>query len=363
MKITDVKTYAVKGRGYPGYPWVFVEVETDEGITGLGEVFAVGFPVGRFDIVESIHRMKKILIGEDPFNVEKLYVQMPLGGVEIALWDIIGKSAGVPIYKLLGGRCRNKIRVYCDGFFRGASYNPEEYSAKAKAAVDQGWTAIKMDLERPSRVQAMECALSLSDVHLTEEIVAAVREAVGPEIDLIIDCHASLYPIDIAMALTLGKKLEPYDLLFFEDPVPPTNVPAMAKVAASTRIPVCADIPGPRYLFRDLFEKQAVQVITGFTTFSGILEMKKIAAMADAYSILMAPHNMCGPVATMANVHLCTCITNFLVMEFQLGGEVPYRDELIDRPVPLENGYLKIPEEPGLGISLNKEAVAKYLVE
>lgn len=366
MKITDIKTYAVKGRHYPRFPMVFIEVETDEGISGLGE--SLLFHAS--GIVEAIHAMKGTLIGEDPFNVEKLYERMyrqgnpspAISGIEIALWDIIGKSLGVPIYKLLGGRCRDKIRVYCDGFFRGASYNPEEYMAKAKAAVAQGFTALKMDVDEPlPSTQELGRAISLSELHLTEEMVAAVREAVGPEIDLAIDAHGAF---DITTALALGEKLAPYDLLWFEDPVSQNNLAAMAKVAENTRIPVCTgELLQSRFEFRELFEKQAAEVIMPDVAYTGgILEMKKIAAMADTYFIPVAPHNMVGPVATMASVHLCACIPNFLVLEFQLG-DVPYRDELIDKPVPIENGYLQIPEEPGLGISLNKEAVAKYLVE
>ena len=364
MKITDVKTYAVKGRKYPPSPMVFIEVETDEGITGLGESHPSK------GIIEAIHAMKGMLIGEDPFNVEKLYEWMyrqgnsssAISGIEIALWDIIGKSLGVPIYKLLGGRCRDKIRVYCDGFFRGASYNPEEYMAMAKAAVAQGFTALKFDVDDPlPSTKELGRAISLSELHLTEEMVAAVREAVGPNIDLAIDAHGKF---DITTALALGEKLAPYDLLWFEDPVPQKNLAAMTKVAENTRIPICTgELLQSRFEFRELFEKQAAEIIMPDITFTGgILEMKKIAAMADTYFILVAPHNILGPVATMASVHLCTCTPNFLVLEFQLG-DVSWRDDLISKPIPIEKGYLKIPEEPGLGISLNKEVVAKYLVE
>lgn len=364
MKITDVLTYVVKGRKYPPMPMVFIEVQTDQGITGLGESHpSVG-------IVGAVRAMKEMLIGEDPFNIEKLYEWMyrrgnplsAISGIEIALWDIIGQSLGVPIYKLLGGRCRDKIRVYCDGFFRGASYNSGEYMAKAKAAVAQGFTALKFDVDDPlPSTKELGRAISLSELHLTVEMVAAVREAVGPEIDLAIDAHGKF---DITTALTLGEKLAPYDLLWFEDPVPQTNLAAMAKVAENTRIPICTgELLQSRFEFRELFERQAAEIIMPDITYTGgILEMKKIAAMADTYFILVAPHNMLGPVATMASVHLCTCIPNFLILEFQLG-DVPYRDELIDKAIPIENGYLKIPEEPGLGISLNKEVVAKYLVE
>lgn len=360
MKITDVKTYAVKGRHR--FPWVFVEVYTDEGITGLGESLLYRTN----GIVEAIRDMSGLIKGEDPFEVEKLWERMfrlgnplpAISGIEIALWDIIGKSLGVPIYKLLGGRCRDKIRVYCDGFFRGASYNPDEYITKAKEAVAQGFTALKMDVDEPLRsTMGLNRSITPAEVQLTAEMVEAVRKAVGPEIDLAIDAHGAF---DVSTAITLGKKLAPYNLLWFEDPVPQGNLAAVAKVAESIDIPVCTgELLCSRYEFRELFERQAAEVIMpDVARTGGILEMKKIAAMADTYYIPMAPHNMVGPVATMASLHLCACIPNLLIMEFQLG-DIPWRDDLISKPIPIEKGYLKLPEEAGLGIELNKEEVAK----
>jgi len=192
MKITDIKTYAVKGRHWPKFPMVFVEVETDEGITGLGESLLYKSN----GIVEAIHAMKSLLLGENPLDIEKLFEKMlrlgnpepAISGIEIALWDILGKSLGAPIYRLLGGRCRDSIRVYCDGFFRGADYVPQEYMEKAIEAVEQGFTALKMDVDEPleSVNRELARAISLIELRQTVEMVEAVRETVGPDIDLAI---------------------------------------------------------------------------------------------------------------------------------------------------------------------------------
>jgi L-alanine-DL-glutamate epimerase-like enolase superfamily enzyme len=367
MKITEVKTYAVKGRHWPRFPMVFVEVGTNEGITGLGESLLYRAN----GVIETIQALGKLVEGEDPFDVERLYERMyrtgspppAISGIEIALWDIIGKKLGVPIYKLLGGRCRDNVRVYCDGFFRGASYNPDEYIDKAQDAVRQGFTGLKMDVDEPlpSTKQELNRSITPAELHLTVEMVEAVRHAVGPEIDLAIDAHGAF---DVSTAITLGRKLTPYDLMWFEDPVSQWNLAAVAKVSQAIDTPVCTgELLCSRFEFRELFERQAAEVIMpDIARTGGILEMKKIAAMADAYYMLMAPHNMVGPVATMATLHLCACIPNFLIMEFQLG-DVPWRDDLISKPLPLENGYLTLPEEPGLGIELNHTEVEKRKAE
>lgn len=366
MKITEVRTYAVQGRHWPRFPWLFVEVDTDEGITGLGESLLYRSS----GIIESVHSLGGLIAGEDPFEVEKLWERMfrsggappAISGIEISLWDIIGKSLGVPIYKLLGGRCRDKVRVYCDGFFRGASYSPEAYTEKALAAVKEGFTALKMDIDEPlPSTSELNRSISLEELHLTAEMVEAVRKAVGTDIDLAVDAHGAF---DVPTAIKLGKKLAPYDLLWFEDPVSQNNLAAMARVARAIDIPVCSgELLRSRYEFRELFWQQAAEIIMPDIAYTGgMLEMKKIAAIADTYYVPVAPHNMAGPVATMATLHLCACIPNFLIMEFQLG-DVPWRDDIISRPVPIEGGYLKVPEGAGLGIELNKKELAKRKAE
>ena len=281
-----------------------------------------------------------------------------VSGVEIALWDIMGKSLGVPVYQLLGGRCRDRVRVYADGFFRGASYNPDEYIEKAREAVATGLTALKMDVDEPLKSSiGLNRSISLPDIQLTVDMVAAVRDAVGSGVDLAIDAHGAF---DVATAIRLGRKLSPFDLLWFEDPVPQWNLAAVAKVADAIDVPVCTgELLRTRYEFRELFERGAADIVMpDVARTGGLLEMKRIAVLADTYYVPVAPHNMVGPVATMASLHLCASVPNFLVLEYQLG-DVPWIDDLISSAIPIKGGFLELPSTAGLGIELNMEEVER----
>ena len=283
MKITRIDLHAVKGRHWPRFPMVFVEVLTDEGLSGVGESLAYRTT----GLKESVRELGDTIIGKDPLRIEALWEGMyraggnmaAVSGIETALWDILGKALGSPVYALLGGRCRDRIPVYADGFFRGATYEQEAYARKARQAVQEGFTAL-------------------------------------------------------------------------------------AKVSREVSTPICTgELMETRFAFRELFERQAADIIMpDLARTGGILEMKKIAAMADAYHIPVAPHNMVGPVATIAGAHLCACIPNFMILEYQMG-DVPWRDELLGCPLPLENGYLTLSDKPGFGIELNRKAMAKYRAE
>jgi L-alanine-DL-glutamate epimerase-like enolase superfamily enzyme len=366
MKITDIQVYPVKGRHWPRFPMVFVEVRTDSGVTGVGECLLYHTT----GVIESLRQLTEALLGQDPLRIEYHWERLfrrgvnpaALSGIETALWDIAGKVCGQPVYNLLGGRCHERVRVYVDGFFRGAEYVEEQYQAKAVAAVEQGFTALKMDVDEPiPAAQRFNRQLAESDLRHCVRMVEAVREAVGPEVDLAIDCHGAF---DVASAVRLGRALEPYRLMWIEDPVPSTNAAAMAKVTQEVGTPICTgELLCTRYEFRELFQKQAADIIMpDLARTGGVLEMKKIAAAADTYYIPVAPHNMVGPVATIASAHLCACIPNFLVLEFQMG-DVPWRDELISQPVPIKDGSLELFDAPGLGIELNHAAVGKYRAE
>ena len=365
MRITDVKTYKVRGRGWPRYPWVFVEVCTDEGISGFGE------STPRDGVFEAVNEVGKRIIGENPFNIVRLFEKISRGGiylpfisgVEIALWDIVGKKLDVPIYKLLGGCCHERLRVYVDGFFRGAGYKPEEYAEKAKEVVDKGFTALKMDVDGPlPSMHRMNRQPDRADLNLTVEIVAAVREAIGYDVDLAVDTHGEL---NLPTVIELAKKLEPYDLMWIEDPVPlhGGNIRTMAKVTSMVKTPICSGETLTRPQFRELFEQQAADIVMPDLTYvGGVMEMYKIAAMADVYHVPVAPHNMYGPVATMATVQVCACIPNFTILEFQWG-DVPWRDEILDSPIPVKDGHIEVPDKPGIGIELNREELRKHVVE
>jgi len=366
MKVSDVKIYQVKGRGWPAYPWIWIEVFTDEGISGIGESEPVD------GVVEAINKLGRRIVGENPFDIEKIFERMhriggfspAVSGIEIALWDILGKKLRTPVYNLLGGRCHDRIRVYLDGFFRGASYNPEEYAQKAVEAVQQGFTAIKADID-PGQFPSMHRLnrdLDAADIRLNVNVVKAVREAVGDMVDFAVDTHGSF---NLSSIIKLAEKLEPYNLMWIEDPVPRfgPNVKTLAKLAAKIKTPICVGENLTRTEFRELFEMEAADLIMPDVCYAGgILEMKKIAAMADTYHIPFCPHNYLGPIATMASIQICTCVPNFIVLEFQ-GGDVPWRDKVLSDPVPLKSGYLEIPTKPGLGVELNREELAEHLVE
>lgn len=363
MKITEVKVYPIKGRHWPRFPVIFVEVLTDEGISGIGE----SLPYRTSGVIEAIRDLSEGIEGSDPFNVESLWEGMyrqggnmaAISGIETALWDIIGKALGTPIYNLLGGKCHDRIRVYADGFFRGAEYVEKEYAEKAMEALNDGLTALKMDVDEPiPSGKSLNRNLTTGDLQLTVDMVRSVREAVGDGIDLCIDAHGAF---DVNSAIKLGRKLEEFDLMWIEDPIPMENMAALSKVNREIQTPLCTgELMETRFSFRELFERQAADIIMpDLARTGGILEMKKIAAMADTYYIPLAPHNMAGPIATIASAHLCACIPNFMVLEYQLG-DVPYRDELLTRPVPIKDGYLELWEEPGLGVDFNRKAIKKY---
>lgn len=365
MKITGVKVHTVKGRHWPRFPMVFVEIETDAdgGLVGLGEALHYRTT----GLVESLGQLRDYLLGKDPLQIglhwELLYRRgtspAALSGVETALWDILGQVCGQPLYQLLGGKCREAVRVYVDGFFRGARYVPQEYAQQAVAAVGQGFTALKMDVDEPiPMANRFNRQVSAADLGHMARMVEGVRQAVGPEIDLAVDAHGAF---DVASAIRLGQALEPYRLMWIEDPIPMTNMAALAKVAEATSTPICTgELLATRYQFRELFERQAADIIMpDLAACGGVLELRQIAALADTHFVPLAPHNMVGPVATLASAHVCLAVPNFMILEYQLG-DVPWIDELISSPVPLRDGHLHLSEAPGLGVALNRAAVAKY---
>ena len=365
MKIESVKAYSVKGRSWPKWPMVFVEVITDEGLAGIGESLAYRTS----GLMASIKELGEILQGQDPFRIEALWEDMyrrggnlaAISGIETALWDIVGKSLNAPIYQLLGGSCRSEIRVYADGFFRGADYVQEEYAEMARKAVEEGFTALKMDVDEPiPSGRALNRTLTTEDLHHTVRMVEAVREAVGDGVDLCIDAHGAF---DVPSAVKMSRALEDFKLMWIEDPVPMDNMKALSKIAQEVETPICTgELMETRFAFRELFERQAADIIMpDLARAGGILEMKKIAAMADAYYIPIAPHNMVGPIATIASAHLSACVPNFMILEYQLG-EVSWCDELLGRPITVRDGYLQLGSEPGLGVDLDHKIIEKYAV-
>ena len=361
MRVTAVNTHLV----YASWRnWVIVQVETDGGLTGLGEATLEG--KGR-TIAAAVEELARYLVGKDPGRIEEHVYRMyrdafwrggpvlnsAISGVEQALWDIKGKALGVPVYELLGGPCRNRIKMYVGGWFGGA-HTPEDFAARARWAVNQGFRALKWDpfghsdlfINQEASRRAVEC-------------VRAVREAVGPEVELFIEAHGRLSP---ANAIRLARQLEPYDIGFYEEPVPPENIAAMEKVARSVHIPIAT---GERLFtvfgFRELLERQVADVIQPDPCHAGgISAVKKIAGMAEAYYVAVAPHNPNSPVATAVCLHLAAAIPNFLILEMTLDLDVPWRRDLLTEPIEIKGGFIELPRRPGLGVELNLDVVRAH---
>jgi galactonate dehydratase len=368
MKITDIQTIEVMGHGFSTY----VRVYTDEGLTGTGECIH-----GRSATSAIIGDMKGLLINENPMDIDRLFEKVrraylfdgalsgnvitALTGVEIALWDLVGKAVGLPVYQLLGGKFRDKIRLYSD--CGGSANDPESCGIKAKKVVDLGFNAIKFDIDdggSPYKVDVWNWSVTPGEVQAMIDKVTAVRESVGPNVDIAVDMHGRY---DTSAAIRVAKGLETLNLMWLEEPVPPENIDAMREVKRCTSTPICAgENLFLRYGFRDLIEKQAVDVIMpDIPKCCGLSEGKKIANMAEIYYIAFAPHNVCGPLGTIASCHVCASVPNFSVLEWHWLGRQHWNELVItDKPI-IENGYIAIPDKPGLGFEINPDGVKKYM--
>jgi galactonate dehydratase len=350
MRITDVKTYLVAAAqpgAWAARNWCFVEVHTDEGITGVGE--ASGWPRV---IQTAIDDLRPVVVGEDPGRIERIWQKMLIAmmghgmtgvvgagamtGIEVALWDILGKRLGVPVCDLLGGRLRDRVRVY------GHAGSVE----RARELVERGYDALKCsDRSRPVG------------------LIADVRAALGPDVDLMIDVHGPPW-FSVPDAIRVGQELEEYDILFYEDPVPPENLDAFAKVAEAVSVPVAAgERSATVWGFRELIERELVDVVQpDMGRAGGFLQMRKIAGMAEAHHIAVAPHDGSnGPVAEAAAVHLLATIPNCLILE-HLVDDVPWRYE-VATPLEIANGEIVVPTKPGLGIEFDPRAALAHPAE
>ncbi|MDP6776132.1 MAG: mandelate racemase/muconate lactonizing enzyme family protein [Candidatus Latescibacteria bacterium] len=368
MKITEVKTAEVRGHGYS----LFVKVYTDEGLTGVGECIHGGAGVARL-----VAEMAESIVGKDPLNVDRLFETMrrvhvfngamagnvvtAMTGIEIALWDLAGKALNVPVYQLLGGKFRDSIRLYCD-CHAGRDDSPESHAQRAREVIAMGFDAIKFDIDdasSPHKQDPYNWSVSPGELAEMVDKVAAVREAVGPRVDLAIDMHGRY---DTYGAIRVAQALEPYDLMWLEEPVPPENVDAMREVKRATRTPICAgENLYLRWGFRDLIEKQAVDVIMpDIPKCCGLSEGRKIATMAEVYYIPLAPHNVCGPLGTIASCHVCATVPNFLVLEWHWVDRPAWHELVCADPPLIQNGHIRLPDGPGLGVELNEDAAREY---
>jgi L-alanine-DL-glutamate epimerase-like enolase superfamily enzyme len=368
MKITHIGSVLLQP-----IRWVLVKVTTDEGIVGIGEAYH-GAGVHQIVVDE---RLQRPLIGQDPRNVAKLFrdmmrsmsasgfyqgaVMSAISGIEMALWDITGQAAGVPIYQLLGGKFRDKIRIYND-CHAGDTETPEAYVAKAKEVEARGFTAIKFDIDPlPSRRDPYNRCISNDDIAYYVEVVTAIRQSLNRNTDLAIDAHWAYAPVDI---LKIAYAFEDLNLLWLEDPIPPENVEAMARVASATRTPICTgENFYTRFGFRELLQSQAADIISpDLAKAGGLLEGRRIADLADLYYVPLAPHNVNSPIATMASCHVCAAVPNFLVLEFHHLDNPIWEGLTLEGPL-IQEGHITVPDRPGLGVTVNEEVVRQNAAE
>ncbi|HEX8918059.1 MAG TPA: mandelate racemase/muconate lactonizing enzyme family protein [Chloroflexota bacterium] len=414
VKITNIRTAVVEAN----YDWTFIRVYTDTGITGLGESFLAP------GLTALIRDLAVLLVGEDPRDVDRLWAKMrwaasgagsmggiiynAISGIEAALWDIVGKFYGAPIYRLFGGRYRDRVRVYADCHagealealtplmlarrpswmtdggeeimaagaeiqqpVHGRTYGlpsasemftPEMYARRAREVAAMGFTALKFDLDVPNTYtrDTQSGTLTYAEVRYMVSLVEAVRGAVGDTVDIAFDCH---WRYNVSDAQRLAYELEPYGLLWLEDPIPPENVEALRQVTRATRTPIST---GENYYlrfgFREALERGALNIAApDLQKCGGLLEGRRIADLADTHYVALAPHCIASPVGTIASAHVAAAIPNFLVLEWH-GMSVPFWEDMVTGMEGgiIQDGYITLPDRPGLGVDLNEDVARRY---
>jgi L-alanine-DL-glutamate epimerase-like enolase superfamily enzyme len=376
MKITSVKTAA--STGHCMHLWV--KIETDAGITGLGECVH-----GGHQAIAIIHELSEKLIGRDPFAIDALFEELRRGlvfeggfagalitaltGIEIALFDLKGKALGVPVYELLGGKFRDKIRVYADCEVT-PGMNFDECKRIVDDVLERGFTALKIDLDIGAYgYMQSEVAHFVKDRfnHTAGEwehdrmvrLAEMVKTAAGSTIDVACDLHTRL---DVTSAIRLARDLEQFHLMWLEEPVPPENVAAMREVKRSTTTPICAgENLYLRQGFRDLLEKQAVDIIMpDIPKCGGLSECRKIANLAEIYYIPFAPHNVASPIGTMASAHVCATVPNFLVLEYHWLHRDYWSTIVTSKEDIIKDGWITLSDRPGIGLELDETVARTY---
>lgn len=374
MKITNVKTWLVEGIKYN---WTIIKIETDEGVCGFGE--ATNWPGSPIVEAAAQHAGERI-IGIDPLRTDfvwnKLYRDLnwvgPYGaslcaisGIDMALLDLKGKVLNVPCYELLGGAFRTSIRLYANYWFTEGEFSAENYARQARQVRDAGFRGLKFDpFAHTNYLYGDDLSTNLELTKAQQDnavkVTAAVREAIGDEADMMIETHAML---NFRQAIQMAQRLLPYDVTWYEEPVGPESAETLHSVRQRipTEIPICV---GERHYtragFRPILEKQLCDVIMpDITRCGGPSEMRRIAAMAEIYNVLIAPHNPNGPLSTMASAHVCAAIPNFFRCEFMFN-DVPWRDEVIGHPLDIRDGQLYLSDRPGLGVDMNEQAMERH---
>ncbi len=380
MRITDVTTWAVANPppSYGGRYWVFLQLTSSDGITGVGEVYASTFgPDTVCRMIEDV--AERHLIGCDPHHIERFwrtaygrgYSLRPeislvgvMSGLETACWDMIGKAAGKPVYELLGGRVHERLRSYTylypndrDGD-TGVYSDPDLAAERALEYVEAGFTAVKFD--PTGDYSAFDPRNpSMETLERSERFVGRIREAVGDRADLLFGTHGQF---TAPGALRLARRLEPYEPLWFEEPVPPEMPEEMARVAEGTSVPIATgERLATKYEFARVLRLGAARILQpNLGRVGGLLEAKKIAGMAEAHYAQIAPHLYCGPVVGAANVQLAACSPNFLILE-GIRDWSGFSADVLTAPIRWEDGYVLPPSEPGLGVELDEAVLEAHV--
>jgi galactonate dehydratase len=346
--------------------WVFVRVDSDEGLVGWGEA-SLGWQTQA--VCGAVRDLAPLLIGQDPRPVERLWQTMVRGlyfkgsivtmsaisGIDQALWDIKAKALGVPLYEVLGGPVRDRVRTYVNlgSELGGDPRRPEAWADAAVASRESGFDAMKAYPMAPAR--PLEGADAVREA---EALVAAVRDGAGEDADIMVDLHGRTTP---AMGIQVGLALAQLRPWFLEEPCQPGNADAMAEVARAITIPVATgERLVSRHEFREHLDKRACSVIQPNVCYcGGVSELRRVAAMAETSLVSIAPHNPNGPIGSMVSVHLALAIPNFLILE-QVRGDVPWRREIVDEPLETKGGYVDPPTRPGIGVELIEEVAAAH---
>lgn len=367
MKITNIKTAATSGHGMH----LWVKVETDAGVTGIGECVH-----GGVQAIAILQQLRPQLIGRDPFAIDAIFEEMrrnhvfdggfagalitALTGLEIALWDLKGKALKAPVYELMGGKFRDKIRVYAD-----CQVDPGMDFGAIQQVVDsvlaRGFTAFKIDVDGGEAKNKDRFNFTASEWEHDRmvQLVEMACRAAGPEIAVAADVHTRL---DVPSAIRLARDLEQFHLLWLEEPVPPENIDAMREVKRATTTPICAgENLYLRQGFRELIEKQAVDAIMpDIPKCGGLSECRKIANLAELYYIPFAPHNVASPIGTMASCHVCASIPNFLVIEFHWFHREYWSTIIKEKTDIIVDGYIALSDRPGIGVELDEEVARQH---
>lgn len=361
MKVTRVEVFLV---GAAWRNFTLVKIETDSGIVGWGEGTLGWKETAVRELIEDFSR--RYLIGQNPFDIESLWFKLyqiehnsgpvmysAMAGIEMALWDIVGKACGQPVYNLVGGKLRSRVKAYANGWYTSRN-DLVELAERANDVIGRGYQAMKFDPFGPGGRE-----ITPSELRQSCKAVESLRKTVGDDVEILLEFHGRFSP---GMALEAIRAMVPYRPTWCEEPIPAHNDEAMGQVVAASPLRVATgEHTYSRYGFLSLLRQNAAHIIQPDIVYSGgFLETKKIAAMAEAHYVSVAPHNCDGPLKTMAGVHLCANIPNFMILETFEDYDVPWRADILPGAPRVKGGYYEVPTGPGWGVTVNEDVIAAH---